>query len=218
MEYNFHDLNSPHNNNNNQNNNSAANNSLIEKDNLTQQHQLQNNYSHQRANNENIAYNIQYDPNTFNNPSNIYKKPSKNSRIGNISNNTGGEEDYIQSNVKSFNSKNINNNFQNMNYSNISNQEYQNVNYSGDEMGTYEVLEHQHENYHNRSPDSLLRYNNNSNSQSPENHLQYQPDIRNDHNALSHNSMTNNKNKRINQGRERERSPPDNSHDHYLKK
>jgi len=189
MEYNFHDINSPNKNNNN------INNSQLEKNNM------QNlNYNSYHKPIENVGYN--YIPIAFNNPSNIYKKPYKGSRVGNISNNT--EEDYIQINVKSFNNKNQTN-FQNMNYSNISNNDFQNVNYSGDEMGNFEVMEHQHENYHNRSPDSLLRYNNKS--QSPEDHS----DLRNQN---ANNTYNNNKNNY----RGRENSPPDNTNDPYFKK
>lgn len=161
----------------------------MEKNNYKQNN---NNYQSYHKQNENVGYN--YDHNAFTNPTNIYKKPSKGSRMGNISN--ANEDDYIQTNVKSFNNK-IQSNFQNMNYSNISNRDFQNANYSGDEMGNFEVLEHQHENYHNRSPDSLLQYNNNS--QSPENKY-----VNNTHSKSNY--------------RGREGSPPENLHDPYFKK
>jgi len=172
----------------------------------------QQNYYKNNINAENIGYN--YDNEAFNNPSKIYQKPLKN-RVGNI--NTINQEEYIKNNVKSFNNRNkhqYNSNdnevdFQNMNYSNISNNENQNMNYSRDEMGNYEILEHNHENYHKRSPDSLLRYNNSS-SQSPE----YE-------NLYSHTQNNINKYKRNNNNhgfKDRERSSPENLNDPYFKK
>jgi len=170
----------------------------------------QMNYPSSNRNNQSIGY--KYDQTAFNNPNNIYKRQSiTNNRIGNISN--LDEEEYIKKNVKSFNNKtqqkqhqNYENpeDFQNMNYSNISNRDYPNANYSGDEMGNYEVLEHQHENQYNRSPDSLLRYNN-SDSQSPE-----ERDISSQKNNLY--------NRNNNILKENERSPPENINNSYFKK
>lgn len=149
---------------------------------------------------------MNYDNHAFNNPAEIYKKPSKNIRLGN--NYAYEDAENAQNDIRGY-GNNSNQNFEeenyninNINYSNISNRDYQNMNYSNEEIQNEYMMQ---QNFHQRSPDSLLRYNN-SNSQSPDNNdpVNYHNTYENRNNNLFY--------------KERERSPQENINDPYFKK